>query len=69
MTTTTHTCDRCQQPAQEGRVRLALVLGTMSSLPIDLGSGKGALDLCSGCADELGKWLSVKAEAVTCLPN
>ena len=32
-------------------------IGDLAGLPVDLGSGKPTLDLCAGCADELGKWV------------
>jgi hypothetical protein len=41
-------------------------IGTMAEFRPDLGSGKPTLDLCAGCADELGKWLEIKtAETAT----
>jgi hypothetical protein len=55
MRTTLCYCDRCEQPEQEGRIRLMHTIGTMAALPIDLRSGKATLDLCAGCADELVK--------------
>ena len=58
MTTTSVTCDRCQQPALEGRVRLSLTIGNVGGLPNDVGTGRPSLDLCQVCAGELAKWLA-----------
>ncbi len=65
MTNTTYTCDRCKQPAQDGRIRLMLTVGVMGCLPVYIGTGKGALDLCGGCADEMAKWLTSSGQQQT----
>ena len=63
MTNTTYSCDRCQQPAAEGRIRLVLAVGVLAGLPIDLGSGRPTMDLCGACVDQLAKWVEIKPVA------
>jgi hypothetical protein len=55
---TAYRCDVCQTRIESGRTRIEVMVGTLAGMPIDLGTGRTAVDLCTECRDRLGGHLA-----------
>ena len=65
MTECTHRCDRCGDTIDGDRLKLAVVIGTApSTMPVDLATGRPAVDLCPTCRDDLAAWLAERKAGV-----